>query len=263
MIYYQITNSKTGENNDIRIFKNFNFLTHMHRDLELTYVLEGEINITVEDKVYHAKAGEMALIFSNQIHAYSSPLPSRVLIHVFSPDNVRSFIRTLNGKIGMTPIFTCDEVIRNFYYNCLIDKKMQSSLAIKSYLYIICDQYLSSTQLVEDIKKDTDILHKMLHYISDHFNEDITLGSISDALGYETHYLSRIFGNGTGINLRHFINQYRIDYAKYRLAETSSSITDIALSCGFGSIRNFNRVFLEYEKITPSAFRRKAFGIEN
>ena len=83
MIFYQLDNSKAGENNDIRIFDNFNFMTHMHRDLELTYVLSGEIDLTVEDKTYRVKAGEMALVFSNQIHAYSTPEASRVLIHVF------------------------------------------------------------------------------------------------------------------------------------------------------------------------------------
>lgn len=257
MIFYQSDNSRAGENNDIRIFDNFNFMTHMHRDLELTFVLSGEIALTVEDKTYRVKAGEMALVFSNQIHAYSTPESSRVLIHVFSPDNVRSFIRILNGKVGKDPVFHCDAVIRDFYYACLIEQGLQSSLAIKSYLYIICDRYLASTTLVEAHKGSDNILHQMLHHIAHHFREDITLESLSDKLGYEPHYLSRVFGKGTGINLRRYINQYRIDYAKYRLSESEDSITDIALACGFGSIRNFNRVFFESESMTPQAFRNR------
>ena len=246
-----------GVNNDIRIFRNFNFMPHMHRDFELTYVLEGEIDITVENRTYRAKKNEMALIFSNQIHSYASPGESRVLIHVFSPDNVRSFVRGLNGRVGETPLFTCDEDIRDFYYKSLIEKNLRSNLAIKSYLYIICDRYLASTALVERIKTHDDILHQMLEYIAEHFREDITLASIARDLGYEPHYLSRIFGNSTGVNLRSYINQYRIDYAKYLLSESDDPITDIALSCGFGTIRNFNRVFLEHVGVTPFAFRQK------
>lgn len=263
MIFYQSDNSRAGENNDIRIFEDFNFMTHMHRDLELTYVLEGEIEVTVEDRTYRAKEGEMVLIFSNQIHAYASPAHSRVLIHVFSPDNVRSFIRTLNGKVGQSSVFRCDELIRNYYYTCLMEEKLRSSLAIKSYLYILCDRYLAVTPLINESKESDDILHKMLHYVADHFREDITLTSMSEALGYEPHYLSRVFGNGTGINLRRYINQYRIDYAKYRLAESDDSITDIALTCGFGSIRNFNRVFLENESLTPQEFRKRSSTAAN
>ena len=229
----------------------------MHRDLELTYVLDGEIDITIENETYSVKKNEMALIFSNQIHSYSSPKESRVLIHVFSSDNIRSFVRSLNGRIGKDPVFTCDEIVRNFYYNCLIEKKMRSNLAIKSYLYIILDQYLASTTLIERSKTNDDILHQMLDYITNHFKEDITLNSIATDLGYEPHYLSRIFGNSTGINLRSYINQYRIDYAKYLLSESKEPITDIALSCGFGTIRNFNRVFHEHVGVTPFAFRQK------
>lgn len=257
MFFYQIMNSKIGINNDIRIFKNFNFMPHIHRDLELLYVLDGEIDVTIENTTYHAKKNQMALIFSNQIHSFSSPNDSRVLIHVFSPDNLRSFIQSLNGRVGKNPIFTCDESVRDFYYKCLIEKNMRSNLAIKSYLYIIFDQFLTSTELIEQNKTNDDILHQMLDYITNHFKEDITLKSIAHDLGYEPHYLSRIFGNRTGVNLRNYINQYRIDYAKYMLSESKEPITDIALSSGFGTIRNFNRVFLEHVGTTPLSFRQK------
>ena len=255
MIFYQRDNSKSGVNNDIRIFDNFHFMTHMHRDLELLFVLDGEIELTVENTVYIVKSGDMALVFSNQIHAYASPTPSKVLIHVFSPDNVRSFIRAIGDRVGVTPVFHCDEIIRTYYYHCLIEKDFQSPLAIKSYLYMICDRYLDSIPLVDASTVSDSILHKMLHYVAYHFRENITLSEISEALGYEPHYLSRVFGNATGINLKRYINQYRIDYAKYRLSESTDTVTEIALSCGFQSIRNFNRVFLENEGTTPQAYR--------
>ena len=256
MILYQQDNSRAGENNDIRIFDNFNFMTHMHRDLELLYVLEGDIHLTVEDKAYCVSEGEMALVFSNQIHAYATMHHSKVLIHVFSPDNVRSFIRKLNGKVGKHPVFVCDKSIRDFYYHCLIECNYRSSLAIKSYLYIICDRYLDSVELTEEHKRSDDILHQMLHYIADHFREDITLEKLSESLGYEAHYLSRVFSENTKINFRRYINQYRIDYAKYLLLESEDSVTHIALACGFGSIRSFNRVFAESEGMTPKEYRK-------
>ena len=112
-------------------------------------------------------------------------------------------------------------------------------------------------ELIEQNKTNDDILHQMLDYITNHFKEDITLKSIAHDLGYEPHYLSRIFGNRTGVNLRNYINQYRIDYAKYMLSESKEPITDIALSSGFGTIRNFNRVFLEHVGTTPLSFRQK------
>ncbi len=257
MILYQQDNSKAGENNDIRLFENFRFMSHMHRDLELALVLEGSCEVTVEERLYTVRAGETALIFSNQIHAYSSPRPSRLLIHVFSPDNVRSFLRVLGGRIGKTPVFSCDGFIRDYYRTGLLEKNYRSSLAIKSYLYAVCDRYLSAVELVEAPRVSDDILHQMLRYISLHFRENVSLSGMAEALGYEPHYLSRVFGSGVKINLRRYINLYRVDFAKNRLLETEDTVTDIAFACGFQSVRNFNRVFLEAEGVTPQDFRRR------
>ena len=62
---------------------------------------------------------------------------------------------------------------------------------------------------------------------------------------------------GEEINLRQYINQYRVDHAKYLIVDTDESITDIALSCGFQSIRNFNRVFCRLTGMTPQELRKK------
>ena len=40
------------------------------------------------------------------------------------------------------------------------------------------------------------------------------------------------------------------------LEEKDLSVTEIALRCGFQSIRTFNEVFLEKTGATPSAFRK-------
>lgn len=104
-------------------------------------------------------------------------------------------------------------------------------------------------------KGSSDIIHLMLRYISEHFRENITLGEMAETFGYEAHYLSRVFSSSVNINLRKYINQYRVDYAKYLLSETEQSITDVAMNSGFQSIRNFNRVFSEFEGISPQVFR--------
>ena len=255
MIFYQTINSKSGTNNDIEIFDDFEFISHMHRDLEFILVLEGSITLTVEEKVRELTKGQTAMVFSNQIHSYLTKNHSRVLIHVFSPDNVRSFTHMLENRIGKEPVFRCDDEIKEYYYKACVEKNRRTPLAIKSYLYAICDRYLADCELTEVPKGSSDIIHLMLRYISEHFRENITLGEMAENFGYEAHYLSRVFSSSVNINLRKYINQYRVDYAKYLLSETEQSITDVAMNSGFQSIRNFNRVFSEFEGISPQVFR--------
>lgn len=254
MIFYQASNSRSCEHHDINLFTDFVFLSHMHRDLEIIYLLEGEIDLQVEMQTWRLHAGQTALIFTNQIHAYSNPASCKMLVHVFSPDTVRSFTREIGTKVGTTPIFECDQAIKDYYYECCVNKEYRSPLALKSYLYAICDQYLRTTELIENTVQDSDIIHSILNYISEHYTEDISLSGIADEFGYEPHYLSRIFTKTVKINLKQYINQYRIDCAKDYLLQTKKNITDIALLCGFQSVRNFNRVFKEFEKMTPGQF---------
>ena len=63
-------------------------------------------------------------------------------------------------------------------------------------------------------------------------------------MGYEEHYLSRCFHNCFAMNFKQFVNEYRIQFAR-RLLEQQPPlpITEIAYMSGFGSVRNFNRVY--------------------
>ena len=84
---------------------------------------------------------------------------------------------------------------------------------------------------------------------------DINNG-LADALSYEYHYLSRVFHESLHIRFRTLVNQYRCDRAKMLITSTDTTLSEIAMSCGFGSIRSFNRIFLEMTGVTPSELRK-------
>ena len=257
MILYQLDNSSNEKNNDIRIYDDLYYVPHLHRDFEFVYVIEGSVNATVEGVKYAINAGQILMVLSNQIHSYTAEHKNRAVVHVFSADNVPSFSRTVAGKYCVSPVFDCDPDAAVFYLKCCIEKNNRTPLSYKAYLYAICDQFLQNCSLSDGKESGQEILHRMLSYISENYKEDITLEKLSAELGYESHYLSRVFGRSVGMNLRQYINQYRVDHAKYLIVDTDESITDIALSCGFQSIRNFNRVFCRLTGMTPQELRKK------
>ena len=81
---------------------------------------------------------------------------------------------------------------------------------------------------------------------------------MAQELGYEMHYLSRVFSANVKINLRRYINLYRVDAAKERLINSENGIAQIALESGFQSIRNFNRVFSASTGMTPVEYRKRS-----
>ena len=82
----------------------------------------------------------------------------------------------------------------------------------------------------------------VLRYIGEHFNEDISLNSISAEFGYSPQYFSRIFHKYMKVNLSEYINIARVNFAK-KLLDSDKSVTEIAFESGFNSMPSFYRVY--------------------
>ena len=59
----------------------------------------------------------------------------------------------------------------------------------------------------------------------------------------------------TKLNFSDYINTLRVRRASRLLEKTDKKIADISEDVGFGSIRSFNRAFLDVMKMTPKEFR--------
>lgn len=88
---------------------------------------------------------------------------------------------------------------------------------------------------------------------------EITLPKLAQALEIPTAHLSRVINEHLGRNFYEFVNHYRVEDAKRRLAGPDASqdkLITVALDCGFNSLATFNRVFKELGGRTPSEYRK-------
>jgi len=58
----------------------------------------------------------------------------------------------------------------------------------------------------------------------------------------------------TGVNYVRYLNITRVSQAAEQLSNGGKSITQIAMDCGFNSVRSFNRTFKEIMGCTPSDY---------
>jgi AraC-like DNA-binding protein len=88
---------------------------------------------------------------------------------------------------------------------------------------------------------------------------EITLPKLAQALDIPVAHLSRVINDLLGRNFYEFINHYRVEEAKRRLAMPEAGrekLITVALDCGFNSVATFNRVFKELAGRTPSDYRK-------
>ena len=249
-VYYQYENSVY--NYVPRIYNNCNFMPHFHKNFEMIYVESGTLDVTIDGVYAVWAAGTLALLLPDQIHSFVTREPNKVWIGVFSADYVLEFAEFVGEKSAVSPVFTCDTRILELLKSQLFIAETPDNFALKAWLYAACAEYLKCAELVTQKKGGATIAHKTLRYVSENFRENITMESAARELGYDKNYLSRCQHQIFHVNFRQLVNSYRLDYAKKLLHKKCTSIAEIALAAGFGSVRNFNRLWKEEYGESPS-----------
>jgi LacI family transcriptional regulator len=99
-------------------------------------------------------------------------------------------------------------------------------------------------------------LLRAIEYIGRNLGGPLDIDSLAAAAGVSRRTLYNVFARELSRTPVDYLRNERMNLARGMLAGTDASITEIAGTCGFGTIRTLNRVFLEVEKTTPRAWRR-------
>jgi AraC-like DNA-binding protein len=94
-----------------------------------------------------------------------------------------------------------------------------------------------------------------IDYLYDHSAYPIGLEDAARAASLSPSYFSRVFSKTVGASFRSFLNGIRLERAVELMSGTDARLADIALECGFESVRSFNRSFQALRGTTPSELR--------
>ena len=100
------------------------------------------------------------------------------------------------------------------------------------------------------------IISEVTGYVNNHYNEDITLETISDLFYISPSYFSRTFKKMCGISFSEYLNNVRVKEACKLLFKTDISVTEIFESTGFSSHAHFDRVFKNLTGMSPLSYRK-------
>ena len=98
---------------------------------------------------------------------------------------------------------------------------------------------------------------QMLAYMRDHYAENIRLSEIAAAAGVCVRECLRCFRQELDMTPLACLTDMRVRKAAQLLRETSRTVTDIALSCGFSSVSYFGKVFRRQMGVSPLEYRQK------
>jgi AraC-like DNA-binding protein len=117
-------------------------------------------------------------------------------------------------------------------------------------------------------KNETSISHRLqsqmpekvkivLSYIEENFASIKSIDEIARHAYLNKSYLCRLFKKETSMTVMDYLYDYRILQACEMLTGTDSSVSEIALLCGFENTSHFIKTFKSMLDSTPGKFRKK------
>ena len=85
---------------------------------------------------------------------------------------------------------------------------------------------------------------------------DLPMRTLADRIGVGERHLRRLFAQEFGVTPVAYRNSRRLQLARRLLSESAMPVGEVALAAGFGSLRTFNRRFLQAYRQAPSELRR-------
>lgn len=237
--------------------RNFSYPMHIHRWYEVALVSEGELDVVLNGETHTLLPGDSIFIFPNQPHAYVNRADSRHTLCLFKPEIIAFFNTKMKGKIPRCPQKHVDDkawesVFRSLSNDSPIER-------VKGALYIYCgffanDEFVGVAE--SGIPDDLDLIHRIFVFAADHYTEKCSLSDLAAGIGYDYSYLSKFFSDKIGSSFTEYVGRLRLDRARYLLENTAMSVLDVSESCGYGSLRSFNRNFHKAVGLSPREYRK-------
>jgi transcriptional regulator GlxA family with amidase domain len=98
---------------------------------------------------------------------------------------------------------------------------------------------------------------KVEQFVAQNLDRTIAVGELASLARLSTTHFSRVFKRSFGITPRDYVMRARLERAKIMLTQTSASLCQIALDCGFCDQAHMSRIFHQVIGATPSRWRKQ------
>ncbi len=226
----------------------YNVLTHRHDFWELVYY-DGFGTSTINGITLNYLPGTYVIIPRDILHSEVPQSRSELYILGFEAE--------LEIKNFPTILFFDDEkrTIKNTLENIGNEIKMESAYYSERMNLLMRDVLLLSLRsCATRNRKDISKLEMIINYIDTYCTTEIDFKALSNSMNYSYDHLRHYFKSQTGISLKQYAINKRVDIAKEKLA-TGMPVAKVSDRCGYSSPAYFSAIFRKVTGMTPSEYQ--------
>ncbi|MEG2199496.1 MAG: AraC family transcriptional regulator, partial [Anaerovorax sp.] len=254
---------------------------HIHEDIQILCVLEGEIDLQLCFGIYRLKKNQIHFIHSEDVHGIQQVSEHNLLL-ILSIDTLyyMQFYPNLQTQLFSTKIdegrllYHRQQLELKFYLFSILSELIACKGDYKNKISIISKQLINTLyQYFRSFNIDTasntfehnfsqdllqlDRVSRIVALIYNNYNEKLVFTEIAEKEHINRFYLSHIFQRFTGLNFREFISMVRVERSEVILLDTDYSISHIALDSGFSNVSYYIEHFKKWFGIHPSEYRQR------
>lgn len=262
----------TLKRNDLyEVFKSY----HHHDIYEIIYIIKGNVDFFIEEKMYELTDGDMILVSPNLLHKLvflDNTECQRIIIN-FTKEYTEMFkssktdilnIFDLIEERGMHKISFYPEKRKRLLQHLEEMEKNQFSnefgsdliynINFAEFMLLINKVYMNlpAENLIQKNINDPYVT-KIIEYINEHISNKIKLENIANYLSLSVSRISHLFKDITGMSIMNYIIKKRLILAK-ELLKNGEHIKTVYLKCGFPDEASFFRYFKQEYNMTPKKY---------
>lgn len=248
-----------------------------HNFFEFYYVVEGEMQIMVDNIISVASAGDYFLVPPMHVH---SMLPNKCyctgISISFSGENLPETL--LHGKLSDNEKKIVSLLLYTYAKNCdsaefrlstLFDKEEESvkdvaydhllKSLIESLIILLLQAEQNETREKSRHTHPNSALAKEIkNYLDAHYKENVSLEVLAKKMDYSIPHVCRVFKKTYNETIINYLSKKKIDEALVLIERGEMPLREISDELGFDSISYFNKIFKKFTGMSPGQYKKTA-----
>ncbi len=245
-----------------------NYHYNWHEQIELIWLLKGTVDANVDGHQYTMQEDDLILINTNSGHATFALTENCIAmrLHLDPKTLIDQGVDLTYGSFELNSVKVprhkdydlIRQLLAQLYLGMQAGKHNQFEINRHYYRLVgllVSDFFNPTTQLTVRLQRRQGSLRRVISYINEAYDQEISLKKAAELSHYSTAYLSRIFKAELGINFYEYRTRCRLQHALFDLEDPHAKIADVAFENGFKEVKSFNQMFKKHFGQTPSAYR--------
>ena len=252
---------------------------HTHNDIQIVYVLEGEIELKLTYARYRLSKNNIHIIHNEDVHGFRALSGNNLVVilslnvdyfsarhpsldsQVFTTkvsENIATYKKQLALKFHMFSIISELHNRKRGYKNRIMDTAhtLIDSLYSDFRGFTVNHEKRTFEHQVSRDPVQMERISRVVTFVYSNYPYKLGLSSIAEAENINSYYLSHLFQRFVGDSFRNFVSMVRVEMSEVELLTTDHSIAHISSNVGFSNAKYYLENFIEWFGCHPKEYRQ-------